>query len=262
MQISDKFKKAWLALGAVAVIVVLAFVVMVGVRVCRGGANNSVPATITVNGKGEIKATPDVSRFTATVEETAKDQSTALANTSTKVNAVVDSLKKLGIEEKDIKTEYTSVNPKYEYQNGGVTPMMYPQPANQVITGYTASHTLSVKVRNLDNVSKVQKIFADAKVQNISGPDLGIDDPDALQLQARGKAIDDATAQAKILAEQLHVHLGRVVSFSDSNGGYPTPMYARTDAVMGVATKANPEPNVATGEQTITSNVSITYRIR
>jgi uncharacterized protein YggE len=171
----------------------------------------------------------------------------------------------IGIAEKDIKTEYTSVNPKYEYQAPKVEAMIYPPmpptQTNPVITGYTSSHTLSVKVRDLKNVSAVQKAFADAKVQNVSGPDLSIDDMDALKLDARAKAIEDANSQAKILARQLHVRLVSIVSFNENgDGAYPIYMSARSDvAAQG---KTAPEATVAAGEQTVTSNVSITYKIR
>jgi uncharacterized protein YggE len=262
MQIPNEFKKAWFSLATIAVIIVLIFLVIVGAKLIHSRGGDATPATITVNGKGEVQATPDISKFTATIEETAKDQSAALAASSTKVNAIIDTLEKIGIADRDIKTEYTSVNPKYEYQKAEIQTMMYPQPANQVITGYTSSHTLSVKVRNLDNVAAVQKAFADAKVQNVSGPDLSVDDPDALKLLARQNAIHDAHRQAEILAAQLEIKLGKIVSFNESgdNGGaYPMYMSARSDVATKVAT---PEANIATGEQTITSNVSITYKIK
>jgi uncharacterized protein YggE len=76
--------------------------------------------------KARFRLTPDVSKFMVTVEETAKDQSTALNTSSEKVNNVIDLLKKAGIEEKDIKTEYTNVNPKYEYPSGRAEIMIYP----------------------------------------------------------------------------------------------------------------------------------------
>lgn len=263
ISVSDNIKKVWVWLGTA----LLVLAVLVGLRMVfgehRGGDNGAMPAVITVSGKGEIKASPDVSKFMVTVEETAKDQADALAASSTKVNALIDALKKAGIDPKDIKTEYTSVNPKYEYQRSTVQTMMYPPvSANQVIVGYTSSHTLSVKVRDIGKVSNVQQIFADAKVQNVSGPDLSIDDVDAIKVDAREKAIADAKAQAEVLAEQLGVRLGKIVSFSESGdaGVYPMYMSARADVAM--AGKAAPEANIATGEQTITSNVSITYKIR
>ncbi len=264
MQIPNEFKKAWFGLATVAIIIVLAFLVIVGAKLMRSRGNDAMPATITVTGKGEVKATPDVSKFSVTIEETAKDQTKALAQSSEKVNTLITTLRTIGIAEKDIKTEYTSVNPKYEYQSAKMEIMIYPPtPANPVITGYTSSHTLSVKVRNLDNISAVQKAFADAKVQNVSGPDLSIDDIDALKLDARAKAIADAKDQAKVLARQLHVRLTNIVGFNENgDGAYPVYMSARADSEMMAGKAVTPDATVATGEQTITSNVSITYKIR
>lgn len=262
MEIPNEFKKACFGLATVAIIVVMIFLIIVGAKLVHG-RNDNMQSTITVSGKGEIKATPDVSKFSVTIEETAKDQSGALTKSSEKVNAVINALKAIGIAEKDIKTEYTSVNPKYEYPSAKMEMMVYPPtPANPVVTGYTSSHTLSVKVRDLDKVSAVQKAFADAKVQNVSGPDLSVDDIDALKLEAREKAIDDAKDQAKVLARQLHVRLVDIVGFNENgDGAYPVYMSARADSAM-VAGKASPEATVSAGEQTITSNVSITYKIR
>lgn len=263
MQIPNEFKKAWFGLATVGIIIVLMFLMIVGGKLLRSRGNDTLPATITVSGKGELKAVPDVSKFTITVEETAKDQAAALAQTSTKINAVIENLKKTGIAEKDIKTEYTSINPKYEYQSGKTESMIYPPiAANPVIIGYTSSHTLSVKVREIGKVSEVQQIFADLKVQNVSGPELSIDEPEQLKLDARAKAISDAKLQARILSRQLGVRLGHIVSFNESDDGvYPNYMSARADVMM-TAKGAVPEATIATGEQTITSTVSITYKIR
>lgn len=258
--ISENKKRLWWILGTVIMIIVI----ILGLALIhRVNDNQEIPAMITVNGTGEIQATPNVSKFSVTIEETAKDQSAALAASSEKVNAVITVLKALGIEEKDIKTEYTSVNPKYDYTSDKVTTMIYPPvPVDPVIAGYTSSHTLSVKVRDMEKVSAVQKAFTDAKVQNVSGPDLSIDDSDALKREARAKAIADAQEQAKILAKQLHVRLGGITGFSENGDNvYPMYMSARADIAMS-AKAGNPEATVATGEQTITSNVSITYKIR
>jgi len=260
MQISEQSKKAIMALVGILLVVLI----ILGAKLIGTVGNKNDVATITVSGKGEVKATPDVSKFSVTIEETAKDQSAALTANSEKVNTLITALRTIGIAEKDIKTEYTSVNPKYEYPSAKMEMMIYPPtPANPVVTGYTSSHTLSVKVRNLDNVSAVQKAFTDAKVQNVSGPDLSVDDIDALKLDAREKAIEDAKKQAKILSKQLHVRLVTIISFNENgDGAYPVYMSARADNAMMAGKAAIPEATVAAGEQTITSNVSITYKIR
>jgi hypothetical protein len=94
----------------------------------------------------------------------------------------------------------------------------------------------------------------------LNGPNFTIDNPDALQVQARQKAIEDAKAKAKVLAKELGVGLGKIESFSDSSGGYPLP-YAMDAKVMSVGASA-PTAAIPKGENTISSDVTITYEIK
>lgn len=264
MQIPQQFKQAWFGLATVALIIVIIVLIILGSKMSRASfGQGNFPATITINGKGEVNAVPDISRFTITIEETAADQKTALAQSSVKSNAVIDALQKAGIDEKDIKTIARNDYPKYEYTRGAVEIAIYPPiPAKQTITGYVSTHTLSVKVRDLDLVTTVQQIFADQKVTNVSGPELSIDDTEIIKVQARELAIMDAKEQAQVLADQLGVRLGKIVSFSESDGGmYPMYRMEAMSADMAGAPKSS-QPTIAAGEQTITSQVSVTYRLK
>ena len=98
-------------------------------------------------------------------------------------------------------------------------------------------------------------------VSNLSGPNFTIDNQDSLQMQARKKAIDDAKTKAQSLARDLGVSLGKISSFSDSNGGYPM-MYAAKDSMSaGVAPTTAPAV-IPKGQNTISSDVTITYEIK
>jgi uncharacterized protein YggE len=60
MQISEQHKK----IGMILVGALIVVLIILGVKlISTVGNKNDVPATITVNGTGEIKATPDVSKF-------------------------------------------------------------------------------------------------------------------------------------------------------------------------------------------------------
>lgn len=250
MNISEKTQYVKIALA----VVMMAFLVVASVTLIKNPFGKSdVPSIITVTGKGEIQAVPDVSRFSVSVSEKAGTQSEALAKASEKINIVIAGLKDLGIEDKDIKTENVSTYPDYQYVHAT---------GEQKLVGWVSSHTLSVKVRTLELVPDVQQLFADSKITNVSGPSLSIDDTDALQLNARELAIMDAEEQAEILANQLGIRLGKIVSFSESaNGGFSPLGYAREDMIMSVKAQ-NTSPEISVGEQTITSNVSVTYRIK
>ena len=77
----------------------------------------------------------------------------------------------------------------------------------------------------------------------------------------RADAITKAKAQAKQLAKDLGVSLGKIVNFSESSGNYPVPMYAYGMGGAADSTKAV-SPNLPTGENTYNASVSVTYEIR
>ena len=176
-----------------------------------------------------------------------------------KINESIDFLKKSGVEERDIKTiSYTSY-PQYEQQApcyGYPCPMQNPSK----IIGYEVSQTISVKVRTTDGTGAILQGLGDIGVSNISGPEFSIDDEDKLRAEARALAIEDAEEKAEVLADQLDVRLGKIVSFNES-GDYPI-YYAKDSMTSGVANEAAPAPRLPAGENRIVSNVTITYEIR
>ena len=73
--------------------------------------------------------------------------------------------------------------------------------------------------------------------------------------------LKDAKEKAKVLASELGVGLGKVVSFSENSGGYP--MYVEKRMMdSALVSSVAPAPVLPKGENKITSNVSITYEIR
>jgi uncharacterized protein YggE len=138
----------------------------------------------------------------------------------------------------------------------------YCPPGKQVLTGYEASESITVKIRNLDNVGVIMQGLGAVGVSNLNGPNFAIDNPDALQTQARKLAIDDAKAKAEVLAKDLGVTLAKIESFSDNSGGYPI-MYAQNEAMSAGAMAPKAAPAVIpAGQNTITSDVTITYEIK
>ena len=229
------------------------------------GGGVSATNTISVSGEGEVFASPDIANISFTVREEAKKVSDAQDKVSLKIKAALASVRKLGVEDKDIKTQNYSSNPKYEWQEATITCLAIncppSRPGKQVIVGYEVSQTVTVKVRNLEIVNTLVDSLATAGVTEMQGPNFAIDDEDGLKAQARKIAIDKARAKAEVLARDLGVTLVRVVSFSEG-GNYP--IYARTMAAgaMEKYDSAAPSPELPRGENQITSSVTVTYEIR
>ena len=226
------------------------------------------PATISFSGHGEVTAVPDIANIYFTISKDDKTVKDAQVGVVVIEKKALDILKAKGVADKDIKTANASFNPKYEYKQaicpaGGAEmtgPAYYCPPGRQVVVGYTASESITVKIRNTDDVGAIMQELGMSGVSNLSGPNFAIDNEDGLKMEARKKAIDDAKAKAKILAEDLGVRLVKITSFSES-GNYPI-MYAKT-AMMDSAAGGTPAPAVIPkGENTISSDITITYEIR
>ncbi len=218
--------------------------------------------TISVSGKGEVIAVPDIATVTFAVVEQAKTVPEAQSKATAKMDSTLKALKALGIEDRDIKTTDYSAYPRYEYFNQVCTQFSCPPSGGQTIVGYEVRQSILVKIRTIADAGKILGAIGTAGVSDISGPSFTVDDEDAKVREARKAAIDDAKAQAKQLAKDLGVRLGDIVSFGES-GNYPSPIYYARDMAMGMGGSSEASaPQLPTGENKITSNVTITYEIK
>lgn len=258
-------KTVWWVLIVLGVLIVAqAIATLSGLRYI--GAGVAAANTITVSGHGEFDAAPDIATFSFSVVSTKSTAAAAQADATTKQNAVSAYLKDAGIAEKDIQTSGYSVYPQYEYQtaacpaSSGGTPVYCP-PGKQVLTGYEARQTTTIKVRDLAKAGDLLVGVGQKGATEVSGLNFTFDDPNAPQTSARQKAIADAKQKAEELAKELGVSLVRVTAFNENGGSAPRPMaaYAVDSQAMG---KGASSPEVNPGQNTVSDDVTITYEIR
>ena len=236
-----------------------------------------VTNTITVSGHGEAFLAPDIATVSYSVEKTAKTVADAQAQVTTLSNDVLATLKTLGIADADIKTTSYDVYPKYDYtsavcttgvmsSSGGASSGAISMPSSiicppskQVISGYTVSQSVSVKIRKIDTSGAVLSALGQKNVSNISGLTFTVENDTAVTADARSKAIVAAKTKADTLAKQLGVRLVRITSFSES--GSAQPIYYAKDMMVGTGASA-PVPSIPVGQNKASSDVSITYEIQ
>ncbi len=269
---------------------VLTVVILLGVYLAAASVNafksneyigrGEYPAnSITVSGTGDAYAVPDTSTISFSVTEEAKTASAAQDALNKKANAIIAAVKDLGIDSKDIQTNYYNSYPKYEYSSAvcpepqpmiysgssvsgqaikGTAPYYCP-PGKQTLTGYEATETVTIKVRKTQDAGAVLSKVGELGATNVSGPNFSIDDMDSIQAEARDKAIANAKEKANVLAKSLGVKLGKVVNFQEPG----QPIYYAMDKAMGagVSSPAPTMPDFETGQNKVTSNVTITYEV-
>lgn len=228
-----------------------------------------VPAynIISVQGEGEAFMAPDTATFTFGVTREAATVAEAQAHVSERIEEVLAGLESFNIEEKDIRTESYNAYPRYEFQEREFIAQttIFPGPprgdSERVLVGYEVSQRISVKVRDLDQLSGVVQKLGELNVDNLNGPNLTIDDEDALVAEAREKAIEDARGKARDIARELGVKIVRVVGFGEygggSNYGYGGD-FARAESLDGAVTKVE----IPAGENKSVVNVTVTYEIK
>lgn len=249
-------RDAAIALAGIVLAIYLA-VLTVGAIVGLGeiGKAPEYPMSLPITGKGEVTAIPNIASFNYSVVESGKDVGEAQTKATEKNNAILEYIKGKNIESRDVKTTGYNINPKYEYNS--VT-------GKQTLVGYEVNMSVTVKVRKAEEAGEILSEVGNKGVSYISGLTFTVDDEDALKRQARDLAIADAREQAEILAKQLGVELGDIVSYYEIEDYPGYPAYDGYGGMMeksAVAQAAVP-PRLETGEQKITSKVSVSFEIQ
>lgn len=246
-------------------ILVLALVVSYGVDIWKEikGLRGEAKLQIAVSGEGTVSATPDVARITATILTTNELLKVAQEENSRRSNVLVDYLKKQGIQEKDVKTTGYNIYPQYSYPRPcplGIYPCP-PEDQRPRIVGYQIRNSYEITIRDLSKAGEVLAGAVSSGANEVSGISFTIDNPDALEAEARKKAIDNANEKARALAKDLGRRLGKITQFSEG-GSFPPPIYLeRAPAAFG-GKGGGGEPAIEPGENEIVVTVSITYEFR
>lgn len=203
--------------------------------------------TFTVSGEGKVVVVPDIAVVTAGVQTQAATAKLAQEQLNKAINAVSDSVKKLGIDAKDIKTANYSVFPITDYQD-----------RKQQITGYRASSNLTIKVRDMDKTNSVVDAATAAGANEVGGISFEVADKTKAENEAREKAVAEAKKKAEDAARIAGFRLGRIINYSEGSNGAPRPMplIAKSEAVdAGAPTRIEP------GSSEISVTVTLFYEI-
>ena len=215
------------------------------------GSGNTTPAgaaanTVTASGTGTTQAVPDTAEMSFGVTTMSSNAKTALDDVSKIAERIASAVKKQGIADKDIQTRDVSVYPQSTDHNG-----------KQVITGYQASLSVQVKVRDISKLGEVITDADAAGANSISGPSFTIDDQAPVRAKAIAEAVADARKSAEAMAKAAGKSVGAVLSMSSSDvGSVPGPMYSASEA--GAAAKSVP---IEPGQLDITATVVVVFEL-
>jgi uncharacterized protein YggE len=211
-------------------------------------ASQPIESTISVNGSGTASAIPDVVDIQLGVDILDVDPVEAVAQNTSKMDAVMTVLDDMNVLETDIQTIYYSMWVEDVYDQEGQ------------LTGekrYRVTNQVNVRLRDLTQVGTLIAKATDAGATSISGITFGVADTTELEQTALESALGAAHDKAVKIADEMDLSIGEIVNINES-GFYspPTPFYGEKG--IGGGTGAVP---ISQGQFSVTTSVQIIYNL-
>ena len=180
---------------------------------------------ISVSSTGTVNVTPDAVRLNASVSAIAKVSKEALTNANIASAKFRTAILANGIDKKYLSSTSLTVYPEYNYT----------QETGNVLTGYRASQSFEVLIRNAAKAGEiVDAVVAGAgDALYINGVTPFVYDNTKATLAARTDAVKNAKAKAASYAKLLGVKIGKIIYLQESSApsSYPIAMtQAKSDA--------------------------------
>lgn len=234
-----------ISLAALPLAAVAALGLTIGARP-SAAAQDDTRSTISVVGDGRVQTQPDVAYVSLGVDVTGATFTDAQSAASTAMQAAIDTLVGLGISRDDIRTSHLSASPVYDQRN------------NSQITGYRATNSVQVTLRDLDRVGQIVDAATAAGANRVDGVTFAVENLDAPKDQARAQAMQNARAKADQLAGLSGVHIVGIKSIEEADAS-ATPVRAQPQAMAPQAAAAAPAPPVEPGTQEVRTQVRVAY---
>ena len=187
------------------------------------GAALAEGTKLTVSGSGTVLVESDLAVVTVGVREASTDVLVAQSTVNEKIAAIKQSLLDAGAKESEINTDSINIYANYDYSDN-----------TEVIVGYTANNTLSVRTTDIDNVGALIDAAFAAGANTLDNVQFTVQDDSEAREQALTKAVEDARRKADVLAAAVGLQIASIASIAES--GVYTYDSMRNYAMMDEAT--------------------------
>lgn len=199
---------------------------------------------IAVASRGEVKVNPDRANIQISVQTRAETAAAAAAENARKQKAVIDALRALGIDAKDISTAGYNVYPEQRYE-----PNKEP-----VVVAYNVTNTLSVELKSINMVGPAIDASLAKGANMINSLQFYSSNTEAARQEAIAIAVKKARSDAEAAARAAG---GSITGLLEINVGayYAPPPRPLEMKVRGAVAAASDTP-ISAGDLTISVDVS------
>lgn len=207
-------------------------------------------AILEISATGRATRIADIATIRAGVVTQAPTAAAAMAENASRMAAVLDALKAAGIEPRDISTAGISLDPQYRRDDN----------KPPVILSYQASNTVTVRFRNIAKAGAILDSLVRLGVNEINGPTLSIDQPEAAQDEARADAVKRARARAELYAKAAGLSVVRILSIDEGGGAPSAGLMFRANSIQGGYSGADTQ--IVPGESSVSVTVGVRFLLK
>lgn len=222
--------------------------------------------SISVSGTYTVKVAPDIAYIDIAVRTFNVDAIKAQDENKNKMNRVMDQLKKLGIQEKDIRTVDYRIQPRYEWTNIEIKNNQgtIESKREQILVGYEVINNIKVTVNDLQKIGTILDLTVKEGINEANNItfDLSEATKTAKYLEALKGAVKNGEEKAKTIAGLYGISLSVPSVINESEAYFPSPIrYTGLEKASGggVAYNEGSSTPISGGEMEIRANVSIIY---
>ena len=216
------------------------------------GAALADGTTLSVTGSGTVLVESDLAIVTVGVQETSKDVLEAQSTVNEKIAAIKQALLDAGVEESEINTDSINIYANYDYSDN-----------TEVIVGYTARNSLSVRTTDMDNVGSLIDAAFVAGANTLDNVQFTVQDDTQAREQALTMAVEDARRKADVLASAAGLQGASIESISEGGVSvYDSMRNYAADTVMAAEESGGAGTLVQAALVSVDATVSMEFELQ
>jgi hypothetical protein len=213
-------------------------------------------ATLAVTGQALLHVPPDQLSIDLGVTSQGETARLALEDNNSKMEAVLEAVKSLGLDASAIQTRQFQVQAVWSQR-----PRQAVEDWQTRIAGYKVNNSVLITTEQLQLAGTIIGVATEAGANRVNSVSFGLADPrkhrDAAIKQATGHAASDA----KVLAAAAGQTIVRVLTLSLDHSD-ASPVRLRQDNLVRSAMAADVAPPIQAGEVPVRASVSVRYEIQ
>lgn len=206
--------------------------------------NEQETRTITVFGEGAVKVSPDTVHMVLSVTTRGTELKDIQQENASRMNQVIQSLKKVGIEESSIQTIDFQIRSVYEYVNG-----------EQRFQGYEVINSIRITSNELSRTGELVDLAVKNGVNQVGSIEFTTQDQDDRYQQALALALTDAETKMITIGTSLKLQNKPIpMKIEEQHTSQPVAFRAMAMADTG-------RTPIESGTITISASLQVKYQI-